>query len=148
MRDIARAASVSVSTASQWRKSPDFQTLVSTYEKGWRNRVGEYVDVVQRGDPDITEGRAFRWAMLVNSLFREKLEIEDGTGRKVKDEPGLLATVVTALRIKFEQPPVSLAFLPSEKFLEMSPEDVQRQHEVVMKAITRMIGEPKDTVTD
>jgi hypothetical protein len=140
---MASSTSISVSTASEWKKLAKFQERVSSYEQFWRHRVGDYVQIVKDRYPEIGDGHAFRIAMLVHSFLLYSLFQGHWMGEEMATE---LKRIVAALRSNFERPPISRQFLPSEKFEPTSPEDVLRQGALVIPAITELIGDPKGKI--
>lgn len=69
VRDLAREYSISVSTASAWKRSVKYRETVAFYKKWWTDRVGQYAEVVEGNFTGIAKGHAFRIAMLTDHVF-------------------------------------------------------------------------------
>jgi len=142
VRELARRVSVSVSTASQWKKSPQYGKRVEFYKMAWKDSIGDYVKIIEGKYPDITEAHAFRLAMLVNARFDQMRPMMEYNPKETTE---LLAIVVYALRIEFKTPPITCRFLPTGKFSDLTPEDVEQQKTVVMAQIAKLVGDPIGT---
>lgn len=68
VRELARENSISVSTASQWKRSSEYRNKVEFYRSAWTDRLGGLVGVIKQKRPDIPEAEAFRIAMLLTAF--------------------------------------------------------------------------------
>jgi hypothetical protein len=147
VRALARENSISVSTASEWKRSAEYKAKVEFYIKCWTDRVGDYAEMVESKFPGMAHGHAFRIAMMADHLLGQvRAQLSD---EQVRRDPQVLKAIgllFQHIRSNIKEPPISLHFLPDEDFSKMSPEDVQRQEAVVLEQLAKMIGDPKDKV--
>jgi hypothetical protein len=138
VRAIARYVIVSTSTASQWRRSLEFQALVSKIGDAWRRVLSEYVDSIKRKYPEIGDVHATCIAYSIYALTH----LKGVTHAELKNDAILLPKIVKELRTNFAQPPISLNFLPSKDFSRVSTKNLRRRKSYVIQRTHQVIGHP------
>jgi hypothetical protein len=136
VRDIARRVTVSASTASQWKKSAEFQAKVLARKESWRRVLSEYLDAITGKYPEIADAHAFRLAFAVYSLNR----LTGATESELKDDAISLAALVVFLRLNLAQSPISIKFLPARDYSRVTSNNVRRQKGHVIRQVNRVFG--------
>jgi len=145
VRKLARYICVSISTASQWKRSPEYKDKVAFYTRAWTDRFGDYVEMIEAQFAGILRGHAFRIAMMADAkLERVRVQLSDERMRRDPDVLKMLSRVFEHIRTNFSEPepPITIVLPPKEDFSIFTPEDVRRQEAIVMDELTKMVGAP------